>query len=395
MKIELPNGCYCSQLSVTPKNWKSGKASIAKDWFISYRFYDNGQVIRKEVRGMNIEKKSRDRAVSTQIILDCELERLKKGYNPITKITISPTIIIYEIEPDTPFILALDKSFARLKITKLNRYSIKSCLKWVTKSIRQLRFDSLQIDQVRRKHIKLILEQCEKNQPRWSAQTYNHYRAYLMMLFKELLELDCIDLNPVAEIKKVPIDKKLRELPTSKQRKEIDDYLKKHDPDYRRWLHIFFHSGARITELGKVKGKDVDLLNQRYKAWIRKRGIDTQVWKVIKTVALPFWIEIMQMCGPEDYLFSHGFIPGAQKPWPQYFTDRWMESIKSNKTGLGSPISLYTLKHLNLDETAAALNLEDAQAMADHTDSNTTLLYAQNEQERINKRLQKVSNPFA
>src|SRR5438093_10362072 len=38
--ISLPNGCTCSELTVTPKNWETRKASLKKDWTISYRFYD-------------------------------------------------------------------------------------------------------------------------------------------------------------------------------------------------------------------------------------------------------------------------------------------------------------------------------------------------------------------
>jgi len=342
---------------------------------------------------MNHEKISRVRALTTQVIIDTELQLLKDGYNPITKRTIAPVTIIYEIEPNTPILSALNKSFERIKITKFNRYSIKSCLKWVTKSIKQLRFDGLQINQVRRKHIKLILEQCEKNQSRWSAQTYNHYRAYLMMLFKELLELDAIELNPVTALKKMPVERKLRILPTNEQRKLIDDYLKTHDPDFRRWVHIFFHSGARITELGKVQGKDVDLSNQRVKIWIRKRGVDTQVWKPIKTVALTYWEEIIKDCPAGHYVFSHGFLPGEKKPWPEYFSKAWERLIK-DKEGLNLNISLYSLKHLNLDETAAALDLQAAQIMADHTGPATTLIYAQGEKDRVDERLKGVKNTF-
>ena len=147
------------------------------------------------------------------------------------------------------------------------------------------------------------------------------------------------------------------------------------------------------TELGKIKGKDVDLENQRVKVWIRKRGTDTQVWKVIKTVALPFWREVVDNCPPDYFVFSHGFLPGTKKPWPQYFTDRWNELI-IHKDGLKMKINLYSLKHLNLDETAKALDLKAAQAMADHTDSSTTRIYAQNEQDRVNERLKSVGNAF-
>jgi len=38
--IQLLFGCYCSELKVHPQNWQKPKASMTKDWYIYYRFYD-------------------------------------------------------------------------------------------------------------------------------------------------------------------------------------------------------------------------------------------------------------------------------------------------------------------------------------------------------------------
>ncbi len=38
--ISLPNNCRCSELKVMPKNWKNQHASLKKDWYLYYRFYD-------------------------------------------------------------------------------------------------------------------------------------------------------------------------------------------------------------------------------------------------------------------------------------------------------------------------------------------------------------------
>ncbi|HEX8316482.1 MAG TPA: hypothetical protein VF609_15880 [Flavisolibacter sp.] len=38
--IHLSNGCKCSEPKVNPANWETGKASLKKNWFIYYRFYD-------------------------------------------------------------------------------------------------------------------------------------------------------------------------------------------------------------------------------------------------------------------------------------------------------------------------------------------------------------------
>jgi hypothetical protein len=38
--ITLPNSCKCSELKVNPKNRENSRASVRKNWFIYYRFYN-------------------------------------------------------------------------------------------------------------------------------------------------------------------------------------------------------------------------------------------------------------------------------------------------------------------------------------------------------------------
>jgi hypothetical protein len=58
--IQLPHGCRCSEPKVNPANWESPKASIRKNWYIQYRFYDPVQTIKypkgklRIIKGMNV-----------------------------------------------------------------------------------------------------------------------------------------------------------------------------------------------------------------------------------------------------------------------------------------------------------------------------------------------------
>lgn len=38
--ITLPDNCRCSEIKVSPSNWKKASASTKKFWKIHYRFYD-------------------------------------------------------------------------------------------------------------------------------------------------------------------------------------------------------------------------------------------------------------------------------------------------------------------------------------------------------------------
>ncbi len=86
--ITLPNGCHCSELTVTPKDWKTCKVSaMARNWHIQYYFYDDALKQRKFVlvKGMNRFKTLKERREATVQLIENELYQLReKGYNPIT-----------------------------------------------------------------------------------------------------------------------------------------------------------------------------------------------------------------------------------------------------------------------------------------------------------------------
>ena len=92
-KIILPNGCWSSKPSVSPKNYKDKNASTAKDWCIQYRFYDptfidkKGKVIAHQVifKGMNDTASITERRDTCEDLITNEILNLKRGYNPRTK----------------------------------------------------------------------------------------------------------------------------------------------------------------------------------------------------------------------------------------------------------------------------------------------------------------------
>ncbi len=81
------------RIKSSSSKWQKPKASLTKDWYIYYRFYD--PLFKKEakykkgklvmLKGMNQFKVVADRQMETQKLLYDELKKLKeKGFNPIT-----------------------------------------------------------------------------------------------------------------------------------------------------------------------------------------------------------------------------------------------------------------------------------------------------------------------
>lgn len=112
--ISLPNGCYCSDLAVFPKNWNTKKASLAKDWYIHYRFYDPKFPKPKQriIKGINQFKTLPERQQATRSFLQDELYMLQtRAFNPITEDLLEELTPDHgEIHPDMPIYFSLGKS---------------------------------------------------------------------------------------------------------------------------------------------------------------------------------------------------------------------------------------------------------------------------------------------
>lgn len=369
----LPNGCWCSTPAVSPKNWKSAKSSMKKQWVVRCRFYDPS-VLDSEtglpaphqmaVRGMNHLHEWQERVEFSKKLLSEMNHALKEeGYNPRTeKCTPPPPEIIYEIDRQMPVAKALQAAFDRLDPMPSLR-NIKSTLKYVKRAIAALNYNELQICQVTKRHVRYILEQCGKTNPRWSSNRWNHYRTDLYTLFSVLDGVEAIDHNPVIKVQIKDVIQGIRDTLTPKEREKVAEELPKY-PDFQRFLHIFFHSGARETELMRLQKKHVDLENQRFKVLVLKGGQSKEKWRTIETAALPWWREIMAWApGRESYLFSSQFLPGPTPGDPVYISKFYRKNFKEK---LGITADFYALKHLHATEVTDKVHarLKEAEEVA-------------------------------
>jgi site-specific recombinase XerC len=397
--INLPNNCKCSQPTVSPANWKQSAASIKAEWCISYYFYDpNFYKKRKYIvlkKGINSYKSISERRAVVAIMLDELLHMLiNEGWNPIFKTFIKKDYQYYEIDPATPFIEALEKSFKKLSAnySKSTNADIKSMMHYLHKSAIGLRISHIKIADIKRKNIKLLLENCKVINPTFSENRYNKYRSYLQSLFKELVELEAIEHNPINDLGVKKTTKNIRQTLTNEERKIISEYLKLNHYAFWRFIQIFFHSGARLTELMSIQKKDVDFVNQKFKVLIKKGSQKNWQIRTIKDVALGHWTELLQGAKENDFIFSVDLKPGAKKIDASQITRRWKVHVKYK---LGVTADLYSLKHTNLDETSQLLDIESASKMAGHTTTTTTAkYYLINEKERLHEKLKGVNNEF-
>lgn len=388
--INLPNGCTCSNLSVYPKNWNSKSAKVSFDWYIKYRFYDFKHEKPKQVivKGMNQFKTLLERQNATKNALSVEMDKLiKEGYNPFPKAQIS-SIDNSIITLETSVLDALLSVNEKVEVSTRTKQDLKFMLSTVGKAIKSLALIKYPISQVSRKTIKMILEAASN-----SPDRFNKNRSYLMILFSELCELELVETNPVRDIKKKKVVKHIRQVLTDEERTAVNEHLKNNYPEFHRFLHIFFHSGARISELVRVKEADVDLPNQRYKVIIQKGREHREVWKTIKNIVLPQWTDIMLQASKGDFVFSKGLKPGVSQIQPYQVTKRWYRLVKNK---LGIKADFYSLKHLHTTEVVDLLSEKEAAKHNEHTSTAMVVgIYDVKRKDRQHNNVKELKNKFA
>jgi integrase len=363
MKIQLPNGCSCSNLSVNPKNWQTKNPKLYNDWFINYRFYTPSSTSAKQVviKGMNSFKTIVERQRETEKLLKEELNKLRQGYNPITKNHSSHYSNAVE-SSNLTLLAALEFAFKNIAVAASTVRDVKFTLSLITKAVNNLGLKGISIQQVSRKHLKMVLDEASK-----SSDRFNMNRSYLMILFSFLCEVEIVPLNYLRDIKKKKAVKKIRETLTDEQRKIVNEFLLSNYPEFHRFLHIFFHLGARISELMKIRFEDGQFDNQRFKITIQKGSGYREVWKTIKDVAMPYWQDLISRAGDGSYVFSKGLKPGVMKIQSYQIDKRWNRLVKKK---LGITADFYSIKHLHTTEVVDLLSDVEAAKHNSHTSTN-------------------------
>lgn len=383
--IQLPNGARCS-ISVFPKNWKTNSAPMRQPWRITYRFYPaNGKPVMRHLRGMNEYPDRRQRQNATSCLLENELNLLRRGFNPITGEIVTAGPIL---DPYTPLLEALRYVESKLKVQPSTVTDIRHTMKCVSASIKKLGLSILTISDTRKKHVKAILEDCSPN-----AYRYNKNRSYLMVLFGELCDLEVMEVNPVREIKKMKTVKRIRKTLTKDERKRIDEHLYRTNYSFWRYMQIFFHSGARSTELLGMKVEDVDFENLQFKSLIKKGQHYQEKMRPIKKLVADLWRELVGEGVKGQHLFSKDLKPGDKPIRPDQIGKRWLRHVKKP---LGIDCDFYSLKHSHVTEVVELMGERAAMKFTGHTSLQMIhQVYDIDHQSRQDDGIRELKNKFA
>lgn len=397
--MKIPNGCTVSTVNIFPSNWSTKKADVNSIWYISYRFrdpnfldkYPNGKQIMIK-SGLNRITDLGVKQATIEKMHVWTIEQLEKGYNPIIKngtdiiqTTAEETKILTEVIPSSPFIKAL--WFAH-SISQLDRYTIKDCasaIRSITKSAVKYEYHEIPISEVQAKHIRRCLDLCHTSNPMFSGKRYNRVKAHISGLMRELIQQGAIDsnvtllVNPMKEKAYKPIILQNDEI------ERVKEHLYAHNRSFYNFMMLFYYSGGRIKELFRMKGSDVDLIDQKYTTLVKKGKQEKWLDRTIRNVALPFWKEQMKNCKVDDYVFSKGLLPGPVFINSKQVSRRWATHVMKP---LGIKATFYKLKHLNTDRTLEAAGAKMAAGQNAHMSTKMVeQVYAYNEKIRIHEGL--------
>lgn len=390
MLLLLPNGCRAGKLSVHPANWQE-QADVSIEWYIHYRFHDPNfagkypKGFPAKTRGMNDIHDPVLRRRATKGLLENEKKRLEEGYNPILKRIVESNEL--EISPHTTFPTALEKAFKLLPKTR-SKNEVRKALVHIQAAIIQLRYHAIPIGEVRRKQVVAALATVakmreEETGKEWGAASYNHYRSYLMMLFKQLDICEACEVN----LEKVPIRKGIKRrriMPSDEDLALIDRRIRSEFYTFWRFIHIFLRSGARMAELMQVRKESVDLKARRVYLVVRKRNGDAEeVGKTITSSVLALWQEVFAEARSGEYLFSADLRPGPVAINERQVTRRWRVHVKEK---LGIQADFYSLKKKFTTEVVSKEleKIQQAQQIAATQNSHTGIAMVQKHYDDLN-----------
>lgn len=400
-------GCSYSDIWVSPSDWKTttSKASLKKNWYVQCYFYDplfkedypKGKEYRRK---LNRFKTIEERRAAAKRYIEAIKKKFNAGYNPITQkfMLIEPEPTPAKLSPLTPSVEAIEDIWNKIleaaikalpeadKNTEKPFNDVRVAKNRFVKGLKELRYDNIPIKDLSITQIKETIVHLNITEG-----YYNKFLSYMSKIFTELIEYGCVENNYFKLYKKARPLKKIREVLTDEEFEQVMQYLQVNHYGLYRYGMIFHVSGARTTELFRLKVKDVDLENQEYKVLIKKGNQYFEEIKVIMLEAMPFWRELLSEAkSEEDYLFSKWLKPGEKRIAARQISRKYNKYIKtrfSEEKGIEITADFYALKHKFLDRLDAMRNEivlpNAAQVLASHkSDKITSSVYLVNKKKR-------------
>jgi integrase len=299
-----------------------------------------------------------------------------------------------QLHSDMYFIEALRFALEQKKsdIEKTTHSSYKGTINFIETASVNLRMDRVKIIDIKRPHIRLIMDEAKANR-KWTNNAYNAHLLHLKILLYTLTKYDIIESNPATRIdnKKVDTESTFNNPASETDIEKIKKALINTDYNFYIFCITVFHTGIRPAELLRVTLGMVDLCNNEFNLsdtiTKNKKARNVPINKYLKE----YYLKInFSKLPSEYYLFGSLKSPGRGKKkkenkllpdfvpgqLPTQRKTAWIRWI-SIKEDLNIKMNLYALKHYGADKKIlAGMNMDSLRELYGHSSKLMTEKYA-------------------
>lgn len=360
-------------------------SKTTKLWYVHFRY--DGKQFRYKLHYNKIED-LKERQIYFEELCKVILEDLKKGWNPNIK---EVKTVSNEITFNDAFNLALS---TKKEIIQNDTYiCLKSKVKRFKLAAESLRINNIKVTDLKNRHYELILNKTATLY-KLSDNSFNQYKVSLANILNCLVDLKILKRNFKLKIKSKKVVKNVSHVPAqSKEIAIIKNHLQTNFKDFYLFWATLFHTGARPTELLKLRLFMIDLSNDNinFDKDITKTGVArvVPINQYLKVVLLQLNIENLLK---DYYLFGKDFKPCAIGIERKQATTLWREEIKEK---LGINMTLYSIKkHSANSLILAGVSINAIKDLFGHTSEVTTQIYITNLKEINRKEILEKGTDF-
>ncbi|UAY56280.1 tyrosine-type recombinase/integrase [Arachidicoccus terrestris] len=393
--MEAKTVCYTPPKIVT-KN--------PKDCYVYFRFFHAGKWHVKKYRGdANRDHMKAFKMQELQAVQKAKLIWLQNGWNPILDPDFKNRHVI-RADSGRPmtFAQALKFSLSKKKVASKTMQDYGNQLKFIEQSISRCGYDILNIKDVRRIHIRTILDDLDRAKG-LSNHGFNKYRDTLRALLGELLDWDIIEFNPAANIRGRAKVESSKYIPlTEAEKKKIAENLERIHFNFFVFSLVVYHAGIRPKEVLALKIGDIDLLsrvitirpdlaaeNSKTKN-VRRVPIDDELYNYLMRLGLSKFphthYAFGSNCGTSGNRGKGSSLKGVSGAMrPDFLSPSTVRVKRDTVTnlwgklvikGLGINKHLYALKHTGgNDKIVAGVDLDALRSLYGHTNKKMTETY--------------------
>jgi integrase len=396
-----PGGSY-TEVKTYPK--KPRLRDLKKEWYVYFNYLHEGgwRPIRRK-GGINEADNFTDKLdelMSLKAALEIAMDR---GWNPILKVYEQKLHEDYSevFDPNLSLIDAIDFALKNCDVARSTKNNYRNCIKKIKQAIYHLSFDYLLISEVKRKHIKVILQKA-KEIYKWTNNEYNKNLGYLQGVLSRLEEFEIVDYNPAHKIKYLEeYEMAPKYIPyTDEEKKKIADHFFYNLYGAYVYLETRYHTGMRPFEALALKISDIDedLSTISITPDRKRHNSKTKKCRIIQinrhlSPLLREWIK--DAPSKDCYVFGSPYEPGkgnrgsstsGRGVWhPDYFKPSLTRIKRDTVTRMWKSVVIDTLginkyqyasKHTATDDMLkAGISLQAIQEMYGHSTEFMTMRY--------------------